>query len=169
MTYRKAVRAKPKRGAWVWEEKWILVLAVCLPALAYFAYLGSSPTHQTNGTLSGGTAAGAQIPAFYQSAEAAQPFPRTLAPALFKKNPTAERAYPIAKHNPGLLAQQPCYCWCSRDEGHRSLLDCYASRHAETCDVCLKEALLAGQMDQAGKTAAEIRTEIIRGKWQNAR
>lgn len=169
MTHRKATRAEPKRWAWIREEKWVLGLALFLAALVFFSFFRPSPSHPTAPIASDGSAAGTQIPAYYPSAEAAQPFPRTLSPALFKTNPTAERAYEIAKDNPGLLAQQPCYCWCSRDEGHRSLLDCYASRHAETCDICVKEALLAGQMDQAGKTAEEIRAAIIRGEWQNVR
>ena len=71
----------------------------------------------------------APIPPHHNSEEAARPFPHTLPPSRFQ-NPAA-RAYRIAQQIPGILAQQPCYCWCDR-VGHGSLLDCYASTHAAT-------------------------------------
>jgi hypothetical protein len=67
------------------------------------------------------------VPPYHLSAEAAKPYPRTLPPTLFAIPPVA-RAYEIAQRIPGVLAQQPCYCWCDKF-GHGSLLDCYASDH----------------------------------------
>lgn len=105
-----------------------------------------------------------RIPPFYQSAEAAKPFPPTLPPEMSQK-PAVARAYQVAKEIPAVLAQQPCYCSCDR-VGHRSLLDCFASRHAESCLICTNEALLAERMTRAQKTRAEIREAIIRGDWR---
>lgn len=106
-------------------------------------------------------------PSFYASAEAGKPFPATLSPAAFQ-DPTVAHAYEIAKKSPGLMVQLPCYCWCSRDLGHRSLLDCYTSVHAASCDICIKEALLAETMSRAGRRTDEIRAAIIARDWTTA-
>lgn len=68
-----------------------------------------------------------RVPPYHLSAEAAQPYPRTLSPTLFAI-PAVARAYETARRIPGVLAQQPCYCWCDKF-GHGSLLDCYATDH----------------------------------------
>jgi hypothetical protein len=49
-------------------------------------------------------------------------------PERYSDYPHIERAYRVAHRIPGVLAQQPCYCWCNKF-GHGSLLDCYASDH----------------------------------------
>jgi hypothetical protein len=126
---------KPK-GA-IWKEKWLLPTGIFVVAFLYFGYL-RSPNRQT-AARNGSALNSSSVPAFYQSAAAAQPFPKILSSALFKVDATPPRAYEIALKSPDLFAQLPCYCWCSRDEGHRSLLDCYASRHAATCDICMKK------------------------------
>lgn len=71
-----------------------------------------------------------RVPPFHESAEAAMPFPKTLSPSWIGA-PVARRAYVIAQQIPGVLAQQPCYCWCDR-YGHGSLLDCHKDRHSAT-------------------------------------
>lgn len=109
-----------------------------------------------------------QVPAYFPSAAAAKPYPSILPATDFSRYPSVERAYEVAAEIPGVLAQQPCYCYCDR-MGHRSLLDCYASEHAAGCDVCLMEALFAGQMTRRGQSPATIRQEIIRGEWRNVR
>ncbi len=68
-----------------------------------------------------------QIPPFFESEEAAKPFPATLSPASFG-NPSVARAYRVAREIPEVLAQQPCYCYCDKF-GHRALLDCYRDNH----------------------------------------
>jgi hypothetical protein len=68
------------------------------------------------------------IPPYYETAEAAKPFPQLMPPERYSDYPHIERAYRIAHRIPDVLAQQPCYCWCSKF-GHGSLLDCYASDH----------------------------------------
>lgn len=131
--------------------------------------LGTLATHSFLWVPVAAVAQNAQqrVPPFYQSAEAAKPFPATLPPETFDQ-PAVARAYRAAREIPGVLAQQPCYCWCNR-MGHRSLLDCFASRHAEGCLICTNEALLAERMTRARKTPAEIRDAIIRGDWRSVK
>jgi hypothetical protein len=62
-----------------------------------------------------------QIPVYFKRVQDATPFPQTLDPAQFQTANIRE-AYSVAKEIPGVLAQQPCYCYCQR-MGHRSLLD----------------------------------------------
>lgn len=138
------------------QEALLIALGVIVIAAGYWSIrrAPSPPAHPTS--------ASPTVPPFYESASAAEPLPRTLSPVLFQGEPRVVRAYEVAEKKPALLAQQPCYCWCNRI-GHHSLLDCYASRHAETCDICIDEALQADEMDRAGKAATEIRACIIRG------
>ena len=105
------------------------------------------------------------IPVYFKRAEDAMPFPATVDPAKFK-NASVRAPYQVARENPEVLAQQSCYCHCQRI-GHRGLLDCFRTEHAATCNICIKEALLAGQMHREGKTAEEIRAAIIQGQWAN--
>jgi len=108
----------------------------------------------------------APVPPYLSEAEAKKPLPATQSPSNFT-DPAAVRAYKIAKEIPTVLAQQPCYCWCSRG-GHHSLHDCYVGTHGEHCDICQKEAFLADEMHKQGKSAADIRAAIERGDWANA-
>jgi hypothetical protein len=82
----------------------------------------------------------------------------TLDPATVP--PEAQEAYIVAKNNPKLLAQLPCFCYCDRF-GHGSLQSCFVSDHATSCDICIKEALEAKQMQTQGMAPAEIRSVII--------
>ena len=116
--------------------------------------------------FSGQPSAKAPVPPYLSEAEAKKPLPPTQSPSKFT-DPQAARAYKIAKEIPTVLAQQPCYCWCSRG-GHHSLHDCYVGTHGEHCDICQKEAFLADKLHKQGKSAAEIRAAIERGDWTNA-
>lgn len=69
------------------------------------------------------------IPPFYANVDAARPFPKLIPAEYYHRYPLVERAYQDAAEIPGVVAQQPCYCYCDR-AGHQSLLDCYASNHA---------------------------------------
>lgn len=110
-------------------------------------------------------ACAASVPVYYHRAEDAMPFPATVDPGKFKR-PDIQKAYRVAKDIPGVLAQQPCYCYCQR-QGHHGLLDCFRTEHAASCDICVKEALLAGEMHRQGKSAEDIRAAIIRGDWNH--
>ena len=98
-----------------------------------------------------------RMPPFLQPAELAVLRP-TKDPLTV--SPAAQTAYHVAQQKPKLLAQLPCFCYCDRF-GHGSLHDCFVSDHAQSCDICLKEALQADQMDQRGMPANEIRDLIV--------
>ena len=106
-----------------------------------------------------------QVPVYFKRPADAIPFPPTLDPSTFQLSNIRE-AYSVAKEIPDVLVQQPCYCYCQR-QGHRSLLDCFASLHSTTCTICIKEARLVGQLHRQGKTAEEIRAAIIQKQWAN--
>lgn len=108
----------------------------------------------------------AAVPAYMTEKQANKKLPATLPPSQFT-DPEVVKAYTAAKNVPKVLAQQPCYCWCSRG-GHRGLLDCYTTEHAAHCGVCQKEAIFAEQMTKQGKTPAQIREAIEKSGWVNA-
>jgi len=93
------------------------------------------------------------------------PYPATLDPKQFP-DALNRNVYGLAAKIRPVLYQQPCYCYCDRHEGHKSLLDCFAGTHGAECDICQKEAVLSYQLTQKGKTPAQIRTAIIRGDWK---
>jgi hypothetical protein len=134
----------------------MVVVAVLVLAGIFYAALRAKPPKREDAT------AGA-IPIYFRNAADAMPFPATLDPVKFQRRDIRE-AYQVAKEIPEVLAQQPCYCYCER-KGHRGLLDCFKTEHAASCDICIKEALLAGQMHRHGKSTEEIRTAIIQGQW----
>jgi hypothetical protein len=77
-----------------------------------------------------------------------------------------QNAYAVAAKIKKVLYQQPCYCHCDRSQGHKSLLDCFASRHGSGCGTCIYEDFYAFEQSGKGKTAAQIRAAIIKGEWQ---
>jgi ferredoxin len=70
------------------------------------------------------------------------------------------RAYTIAQKKPELLAQLHCYCGCDRRHGHRSLLDCYRSRHSASCETCVGEAIEASKMQEHSSPIEQIRAAL---------
>jgi len=104
------------------------------------------------------------VPAFHAKPPQGE-LPATMDPGLFP-NPVVQNAYAVAAKIKKTLYQQPCYCHCDRSQGHGSLLDCFASRHGSGCNICLYEDLYAYEQTRKGKTAAQIRTGIIKGEWQ---
>jgi len=113
------------------------------------------------------TAAQSQEPVpDYHPQPPAGALPDTMDPAQFE-NPVVKNAYALAAKVKKVLYQQPCYCYCDRSVGHKSLLDCFASEHGSQCDICQKEAVLAYQQTLKGKTPAQIRAAIIRGDWKS--
>jgi hypothetical protein len=104
------------------------------------------------------------VPAFHASPPQA-PLPATLSPTLFT-DVVVQNAYTLAARVKKILYQQPCYCHCDRHQGHGSLFDCFAGKHAAVCDVCVREGLYSYEQSRKGKTAAQIRTGIEHGDWQ---
>jgi hypothetical protein len=93
------------------------------------------------------------------------PYPVTLDPKQFP-DALNRNVYALAAKIRPVLYQQPCYCYCDRHEGHKSLLDCFVGTHGAECDICQKEAVLSYRLTQKGKTPAQIRAAIIRGDWR---
>jgi Protein of unknown function with PCYCGC motif len=69
------------------------------------------------------------VPSFHQTIRDAMPFPKILPASLFT-DPRQKRVYEIANRIPGVLAQQPCYCYCDKGHGHKGLLDCHKDSHS---------------------------------------
>jgi hypothetical protein len=78
-----------------------------------------------------------------------------------------QNIYALAAQVKEVLYQEPCYCGCDKEAGHKSLLDCYVDRHGSFCDICKKEAVYTYVQTKKGETAAQIRKEIIEGKWKD--
>jgi hypothetical protein len=91
--------------------------------------------------------------------------PATQDPKQFPDFET-QNIYALAAKEKSVLYQQPCFCHCDREVGHESLLDCFVDTHASGCLLCKKEAVLAYDESKQGKTAAQIRQDIIDGKWK---
>jgi hypothetical protein len=91
--------------------------------------------------------------------------PETLDPAQFSDAQT-RNIYTLAAKVKPVLYQEPCYCGCDKEVGHKSLLDCFTDYHGAHCILCKKEAAFTYRESQQGKSAAEIRKEIIDGKWK---
>jgi Protein of unknown function with PCYCGC motif len=126
-----------------------------------------SPTAKSsaNATSEPATKAGdPDVPA-YHPGRPRGPLPDTLDPKQFADAET-QNIYGLAAKEKSVLYQLPCYCRCDKEVGHKSLLDCYVDDHASHCLLCKKEAALAYTETQAGKTAAQIRKEIMDGKWK---
>ena len=105
------------------------------------------------------------VPAFHSQVPAG-PLPATLSPELFS-DVVVQNAYALAARVRKVLYQQPCYCHCDRSQGHGSLLDCFAGKHAAECGVCIREGLYSYEQTRKGKTAAQIRDGIEHGEWQH--
>lgn len=104
------------------------------------------------------------IPAYHAAApkEALEP---TLDPAQFKE-PVVQNSYAMAAKVKNVLYQQPCYCFCDKNNGHHSLFDCFATTHASECNTCMAEGIFAYEQTQKGKSPAKIRAAIIQGDWR---
>ena len=107
----------------------------------------------------------AEVPA-YHAEPPKNPLPDTLDPAQFSDAET-RNIYTLAAKVKPVLYQQPCYCRCDKEAGHASLLDCFTDHHGASCMLCKKEAALTYSESQQGKSAAQIRKEIIDGKWKD--
>ncbi len=75
-----------------------------------------------------------------------------------------KQAYMVAREHPELLAQLDCYCGCEQHEGHKNLLDCFRTNHGAGCDICVGEAVTAGQMLSQGTPVDQIR-EALRARY----
>jgi hypothetical protein len=120
---------------------------------------------QTKAPMSAGASHKADIPAYHAEAPKG-PLPETLDPKQFMDAQT-QNVYTLAAKEKEFLYQQPCYCRCDKEVGHKSLLDCFTDYHGAHCVLCKKEAIFTYTESQQGKTAAQIRQEIMDGKWKD--
>lgn len=111
-----------------------------------------------------------RVPAY----NAAPPAKGTKLPAILSKDqlwgdnaqyPYQTHAYELAAKIPNVIHQQPCYCYCDR-MGHNSLHSCFEGTHGAQCGTCLKELYYSYVEHKKGKTAAQIRSGIIKGEWR---
>lgn len=100
------------------------------------------------------------VPAHMTTAPPKGSLPPMLDPALFEGE-AVRSAYTAAHEEPELLAQLPCYCYCDRGMGHKSLHSCFEDQHASVCDICMREAQTAVRLKKQGKSVEEIRAQII--------
>jgi hypothetical protein len=105
------------------------------------------------------------VPAFHAQAPQGD-LPTTMDPELFP-DPVVQNAYAVAAKVKKVLYQQPCYCHCDRSQGHKSLLDCFASKHGAGCGTCIYEDFYTFEQTSKGKSAAQIRAGIIKGEWKS--
>lgn len=103
------------------------------------------------------------VPPYHASAAHAV-LPATLDPQQFQEE-ESRNIYALAAKIKKILYQEPCYCGCDKEVGHKSLLDCYTDRHGSFCAVCKKEAVYSYNQTRKGQTPAQIRKEIIDGDW----
>jgi len=112
-----------------------------------------------------------QVPHFHES----PPSPGTVLPPILNKDQLVganaqftyqTHAYELAARIPKVIYQEPCYCYCDRSMGHRSLHSCFSGTHGAECGTCLKELYYTYTMHKKGKTAAQIRAGIIKGEWK---
>ncbi len=98
------------------------------------------------------------VPAYFETAPSRSSLGPTLAPEKFEG--LTRDAYHAAREIPTTLAQLPCYCYCDRGMGHKSLYSCFEDDHASHCAVCVNEALLALKLEKEGMSAPQIRDRI---------
>ena len=100
-----------------------------------------------------------RVPAYYATEPQADTLAPTLSPDNFWGN--SRQAYDVAKKIPQTLAQLPCYCHCDIAHGHKSLQSCFVTEHADSCGICIGEALMAYQLEKQKVPMQEIRKRII--------
>lgn len=100
------------------------------------------------------------VPAFLTEAPSRSSLKATLEPDQFEGK--TREAYRAAREIPVTLAQMPCYCYCDRGMGHKSLYSCFEDDHAAHCAVCVNEALTALRLEKQEKlTVPQIRERIM--------
>ena len=78
-----------------------------------------------------------------------------------------KHSYELAAKIPKVIYQQPCYCYCDRGHGHKSLHSCFESEHGSHCAACMKELYYSYLMTKQKKTPEQIRQGIVAGEWQS--
>jgi hypothetical protein len=87
-----------------------------------------------------------------------------LSPARFTGKTAS--AYKVAQENPELMDHMYCFCYCKKTIGHKSLLSCFADKHASKCTICQDQAFYAKKLQDKGLDLGEVRKEVDRKFWR---
>ena len=74
----------------------------------------------------------------------------------------SRRAYAAARGAPALFDGVACVCSCPETMHHRSLLECFETRHPTACPGCLDEAALVGRLAAEGNGLDAVRDVVDR-------
>lgn len=141
------------------KRKMLLIAAVVgLMAVSGWVLHGQRKQAPTQGNAPVAQPPGPPVPPYYADLDGVT-IPKTLAPSAFSDQ-AARKGYEIARKIPKVLMQMPCYCQC-QVMGHKSLLDCFTSKHAASCDICLDSASFVYKQLKAGVPIAKIRQQLI--------
>lgn len=111
------------------------------------------------------------VPAFHAKA----PAKGEVLPAVLTQKQLADQGmtmsaqvagYKAAAKVGSVLYQLPCYCYCDRNHGHKSLRSCFEGTHGANCGTCIQEALYAYKMTKKGWSPKMIRDGIERGEFK---
>ena len=142
-------------------RNFLIALVILVFSAAGSARAQQSSDHSVQGPAS--TKKG-MVPPYHASTPSGT-LPATIDPKQFGDAVT-RNIYALATQVKEVLYQEPCYCGCDKEAGHKSLLDCFVGTHGAECDICQKEAVLSYEQTQKGKTPAQIRAAIIHGDWR---
>lgn len=90
--------------------------------------------------------------------------PATLDPAPLRASSAAFVTYTLAAKIKAVLYQEPCFCPCDKEEGHRSLLDCFKDNHSVWCPRCQAEVIFCYRMHVKGQNPEQIRDGLRKGE-----
>jgi len=91
---------------------------------------------------------------------------RVLDPRLFtdrsRYEPEVAPAYEVARKYPQTLDRLHCFCECqeSMTHRHKTLLTCFTTDHAAGCGICIREAILAGELKDKGLADDQIENTV---------
>jgi Pyruvate/2-oxoacid:ferredoxin oxidoreductase delta subunit len=89
-----------------------------------------------------------------------------LDPKLFadttRYEPEVVPAYEVARKYPQTLDRLHCFCECqeSMTHRHKTLLTCFTTDHAAGCGICIREAVLAGELKDKGLPDDQIENTV---------
>ncbi|SRR5437867_5901679 len=76
--------------------------------------------------------------------------------------PEVKPSYEIARKYPQTLDRIHCFCECQESmlHRHKTLLTCFTSTHAAGCGICMREALLAGELKDKGVPDDQVENTV---------
>jgi thiol-disulfide isomerase/thioredoxin len=141
-------------------KKYAFAFAVAIGGLLLLNQLSVSEAHTAACQEKHGSPVQGRVPAYYKSLDDVKEIPKTLSPDKFT-DPETKAAYVVARENPKLLLQLPCYCFCDDGLDHKSLLSCFIDEHAAHCDICRKEAIDGNRLQkEQNLSPAQIREKL---------